>query len=88
MERCLLFIGFLGALATAATAPLNILLFGDLTGEMVAYGAGIQNDSAVFTEAVRTFAGLNSILGLVMLVMTYVSVWTYTFVANKQVRKS
>jgi hypothetical protein len=92
MEIFLLFIGLLGALATGATAPLNILLFGDLTGDLVAYGAAIANgstpDAAAFTDAIQTFAGLNSILGLVMLVATYISVWTYNFVANKQVRNS
>jgi hypothetical protein len=89
-ERCLLFIGFLGALVTASTAPLNILLFGELTGELVSYGAAIlanrTADHDAFLDAIDRFAGLNSILGLVMLLMTYVSVWTYNFVANRQVR--
>jgi hypothetical protein len=89
-ERCLLCIGFLGALATGATAPLNILLFGDLTGELVTYGAnvsaGLPPDTAGFTDAIYTFATLNSILGAVMLVVTYISVWAYNFVANRQVR--
>jgi hypothetical protein len=90
-ERFLLFIGFVGALVTASTAPLNILLFGDLTEELVSFGYGVVvNASAVdsdgFLEAVRTFAVYNSILGFVMLVVTYISIWTYSFVANRQVR--
>lgn len=89
MERCLLFIGFLGALATGATAPLNIFLFGDLTGALVSYGAAIQMelppDTDGFTDAIYTFATLNSILGAVMLVVTYISVWAYNFVANRQI---
>jgi hypothetical protein len=88
-ERCLLLIGFLGAFVTAATGPLNILLFGELTGELVKYAIGVVTgnpDPDAFLEAIRRFAGLNSILGLVMLTVTYVSVWTYNFVANRQVR--
>jgi hypothetical protein len=86
-ERFLLFIGFLGGLCTSTTAPLNILLFGDLTGQLVEYGRDpVHGDAGAFLDAITTFAGLNSILGLVMLVVTYISVWTYNFVANRQVR--
>jgi hypothetical protein len=90
-ERCLLFIGFLGALATASTAPLNILLFGELTGELVRFGFDTHSNTSepdrdAFLDAVETFAILNTVLGFVMLLMTYVSVWTYNFVANRQVR--
>lgn len=92
MERLLLFIGFIGALATGATAPLNVWLFGELTGEFVAYGIAVQNGSVpdvdAFTAAVERFAGLNSILGLVMLLVTYISVWTYNSVASRQVIKN
>jgi len=97
-ERFLLFIGFLGALVTASTAPLNILLFGNLTEDLVTYGAQRTSnstepgsnserlDSDAFLHSVQIFAIYNSILGFVMLVVTYVSVWTYNFVANRQVR--
>jgi hypothetical protein len=84
-ERCLLLIGSIGALVTAATGPLNLLLFGDLTGELVNYAMNLT-DSDTFLEAISTFSGFNSILGLVMLIVTYVSVWTFNFVANRQVR--
>jgi hypothetical protein len=91
-EKLLLFIGFLGSLATGATAPLNIWLFGELTGEFVAYGMAIQNGSYANKEAlmsaVREFSGLNSLLGLEMLLVTYISVWSYNFVGNRQVRKN
>jgi hypothetical protein len=89
MERFLLFIGFLGALATGAAAPLNILLFGDLTGQLVTYGMDIKNgtapDTDAFTDAIQWFASMNSLLGLAVLLLTYVSIWTYNYVANKQV---
>ncbi|PNF40555.1 hypothetical protein B7P43_G07604, partial [Cryptotermes secundus] len=56
---------------------------------MVAYGFGILTgsnpDKNAFMDAVQRFAVLNSILGFVMLVLTYLSVWTYNFVASKQV---
>jgi hypothetical protein len=90
IERILLFLGFLGALGTGATSPLNIYLFGELTGEMVAYGYGVLNgsnpDGNAFMDAVQQFSILNSVLGFVMLVLTYLSVWTYNFVASRQVR--
>lgn len=90
LERLLLFVGFLGALGTGAISPLNIWLFGELSGEMVEYGFGILNgsnpDKNAFLDATSHFALVNSILGFVMLVLTYVSVWTYNFVASKQVR--
>jgi hypothetical protein len=90
VERILLFLGFLGALGTGATQPLNVLLFGDLTGEMVAYGyaslAGLNPDKDAFLDAVQQFSILNSVLGVAMLVLTYLSVWTYNYVASRQVR--
>jgi hypothetical protein len=65
-------------------------LFGELTGEMVAYGYSILNGSApntdAFLDAVQQFAVLNSVLGFSMLVLTYLSVWTYNFVGSRQVR--
>jgi hypothetical protein len=92
VEKLLLFVGFLGALGTGATAPLNIWLFGELSGEMVAYGmavlAGLNPDKNAFLDAVQQFAVLNSTLGVIMLVLTYVSVWTYNFVGSRQVRTS
>jgi hypothetical protein len=91
-ERLLLFIGFLGSLATGATAPLNVWLFGELTGAFVEYGIAVQNgsipDQDAFLDAVQRFSGLNSLLGLEMLLVTYVSVWSYNFVASRQVRKN
>jgi Fe2+ transport system protein B len=90
LERFLLFLGFLGALGTGATQPLNVLLFGDLTGEMVAYGYGVlmgtNPDKDAFMDAVQNFSTLNSVLGFAMLVLTYLSIWTYNFVATRQVR--
>ena len=67
------------------------MLFGDLTGELVAYGYAVranytEPDADAFLDAVGTFALYNSILGVVMLIVTYISVWTYNFVANRQVR--
>jgi hypothetical protein len=41
--------------------------------------------SEEFLEAIQRFAILNTVLGVVMLVVTYVSVWTFNFVANRQV---
>jgi len=43
-------------------------------------------DGEAFLNAIERFAGLNSILGLVMLVVTYISIWAFNFVANRQVR--
>ena len=45
MELFLLFIGFLGAVVTAATTPLNVLYFGDLAGEMIKYTAQLYIES-------------------------------------------
>jgi hypothetical protein len=91
-ERCLLFIGSIGALVTAATGPLNLLVFGELTGALVDYGGAAlignitAEETEAFLQAIDSFAIYNSILGAVMLIVTYVSVWTFTFVANRQVR--
>jgi len=55
----------------------------------VEFGSGVQTGSAdtvAFLDEVQRFAILNSVIGLVMLVMTYVSIWTYSYVANRQVR--
>ena len=61
------------------------MLFGELTGELVAFGLD-SSDPDGFLAAVERFAILNSVIGLVMLAVTYVSIWTYSYVANRQVR--
>ena len=54
MELFLLFIGFLGAVVTAVTTPLNTLFFGDLTGEMIKYSTQQHELSEISKNPNRT----------------------------------
>ncbi|PSN36712.1 hypothetical protein C0J52_11486 [Blattella germanica] len=99
MELFLLFLGILGAAATAATTPLNSLFFGELTGEMVKAGFLVEiyknatshgipmnyTDITFLMDAVEWFAIKNSILGAVMLIFTHLSIWSFNHVATKQI---
>ncbi|XP_069683614.1 ATP-dependent translocase ABCB1 [Periplaneta americana] len=91
MEKFLLFLGCLGAVATGATAPLNMLWFGDLTGKFVYYQLSLYSNGTenfgpdYILDAVELFAIQNSLLGLAMLVFTYVSIWAFNYVSSRQI---
>lgn len=98
----MLFIGILCGMGTGICQPLNMLLFGSLTGTMVDYGSGSANittspdippTSVVppeiikkFTEGINNFAIYNAIIGAAMLILSYISVMSFNYIAQNQVQ--
>ncbi|XP_063233075.1 ATP-dependent translocase ABCB1-like isoform X2 [Bacillus rossius redtenbacheri] len=96
----LLTVGLLAGVGCGICTPANSLLFGDLTGSMVHFGASrpagpgnpVPNATAsgedpvqAFVDAVSTYAIGMSVIGVVMLACTYVSITTFNYAARKQV---
>ncbi|XP_046995059.1 ATP-dependent translocase ABCB1-like [Schistocerca americana] len=97
-ERWLLALGVLAAAGAGVGAPLSNLLFGDLTGVMVDFGSALVNATAageqvpdvavrVFLHGVRQFVIYSAILGAATFLFTYVCVFTFNYVAYRQVHR-
>ncbi|XP_049809966.1 ATP-dependent translocase ABCB1-like isoform X1 [Schistocerca nitens] len=95
-ERLLLLLGLVASLGTGVSQPLSMLLFGDLTGVMVDYGSAVINASlagqpvpeaarTAFMDGVRSFSVYNAILGAAAFVLTYVCIFTFNYVAHRQI---
>ncbi|XP_011185431.1 ATP-dependent translocase ABCB1 [Zeugodacus cucurbitae] len=88
-DRLLYFLGFLCAVATGLTTPANSLIFGNLADSMIVFGSlanktRISSDDALL-DAVETFAFQNSMIGIIMLVGSYISIMTFNYAANAQI---
>ncbi|XP_055920973.1 ATP-dependent translocase ABCB1 [Eupeodes corollae] len=91
-DKTMYFVGFLCAIATGITTPLNSLIFGNLTDAMVKYGlylVGQENARSVesdeLLEAVKTFALQNAYIGAVMLICSYLSITLFNYAAQSQI---
>ncbi|XP_071446273.1 ATP-dependent translocase ABCB1 [Hetaerina americana] len=94
-DRFLLFLGTVSGVITGLCQPANTMLFGDLTGTMVDKGSllasqytnksdlpAIKED---FLNSIVTFAVGNSIIGVIMLICSYISVTTFNYAAQRQI---
>ncbi|XP_039955040.1 ATP-dependent translocase ABCB1 isoform X1 [Bactrocera neohumeralis] len=88
-DKLLYALGLLCAVATGLTTPANSLIFGNLSNAMISYGgSGNYTRSAAdddLLDAVQTFALQNSIIGIIMLVCSYISVTSFNYAANGQI---
>lgn len=76
--------------------PLNLLIFGDVTKEIIDFATTIldstlnqtQRDAASdkLLEVLKSFAIYNSMVGTTMLVLSYFSTVIFNYTAVKQVR--
>lgn len=90
-------IGTISSIITGVLQPLNTLLFGNLTGSIVDYVSvimdpGNSDNTAAkeaaadkFIDEISNFAIYNSLIGVGMLIFSYISTETFNFAALKQV---
>ncbi|CAG9824400.1 unnamed protein product [Phaedon cochleariae] len=96
-DKFLLAIGLLGGIGTGVLQPMNTILFGSLTGDIINYAASkfnatmsdVERQTAEddFFDAIKYFALMNSVLGIGMVVLSYLSTVTFNYSAMRQVFK-
>lgn len=87
-------IGIICSIGSGLTVPANIFIFGDLVGSMVNAEMinSIQQPGMNYTRsmlddimsAVTKFAIGNSVIGVVMLLLTYFSVMIFNYTSQRQ----
>uniref|UniRef100_A0A1B0AKC4 ABC-type xenobiotic transporter n=1 Tax=Glossina pallidipes TaxID=7398 RepID=A0A1B0AKC4_GLOPL len=83
-------LGVFGALATGSTVPFNSLIFGDLANSMIDFAFNTANgtsqaDIDALMEGVATYAFKSTLMGVVMLVCSYMSVTLFNYAAQDQI---
>ncbi|KAL9915299.1 multi drug resistance 50 [Glossina fuscipes fuscipes] len=83
-------LGILGALATGSTVPFNSLIFGDLANSMIEFAFNTANSTSqadidALLEAVTTYAFKSTLMGVIMLVCSYISVTLFNYAAQDQI---
>ncbi|CAK1551194.1 unnamed protein product [Leptosia nina] len=90
MDKFFIFVGIIFSIICGSTTPVNTLLFSSLLQSMVDFGISViqgnpQGD--VFLIAVRDFAIWNSVVGLVVVLLSYAATVLMNFSAYNQVYK-
>nr|QZZ63294.1 ABC transporter [Leptinotarsa decemlineata] len=95
LDKFLLCLGLLSALGTGILQPLYTLLYGNLTGDIIAFASTIYKPTLTpeqrkeaednFLDGITHFAVMNSLIGLGMLVLSFISTTTFTYSASRQV---
>lgn len=91
----MLFIGCLCSVGTGVCQPLNVLIFGTLTGDLISFATIIGNPGNVteaefleaqekFMDDIISFAVYNSLIGLGMLILSYMSTMLFNYSAIRQ----
>ncbi|CAG9855747.1 unnamed protein product [Phyllotreta striolata] len=90
-DKILIAIGLTCAVITGILQPLNTILFGTLTGDIIEYAMNIRNDTMDKTvvqdnliKSVSFFALMNTLIGVGMLIFNYLSTVTFNYAAMKQ----
>ena len=89
-------VGTLCSLGTGALQPLNMLIFGNLTGDIVAFAlitgsTGIVTAEELeaaqqrFMDAITNFAIYNSLIGVGMFILSYISILLFNWSGLRQV---
>ncbi|XP_018319200.1 multidrug resistance protein 1 [Agrilus planipennis] len=90
LDKIVLIIGVLGCMGSGVCQPLNMLLFGNLAGDMATFGYAINQGNASqavfdqFLDNVINFAIYNTIVGAVMFVSSYLSIALFNYSALRQ----
>nr|ADC97877.1 ATP-binding cassette transporter [Chrysomela tremula] len=94
-DKLLLSIGIISAVGTGVLQPMNTILFGTLTGDIIKYAASKFNHSMSeddrikaendFFDGVQYFAMMNSIIAVGMVIISYISTVTFNYSATRQV---
>lgn len=95
LDKLLIIIGLLCSAATGVCQPLNTLVFGTLTGDIIIHASIMQNltstdplyirEGELLIEAVSRYALYNSLIGIGMIVFSYFSIILFNYSALRQV---
>ncbi|KAI2474291.1 LOW QUALITY PROTEIN: ATP binding cassette (ABC) transporter subfamily B member, partial [Diabrotica virgifera virgifera] len=95
-DKFLMVVGLISATGTGVLQPLNTILFGSLTGDIIAYATSIQINLPAdqkkiaednFFDGIRYFALMNSLIGVGMFVFSYLATVTFNYSAMRQIFK-
>lgn len=94
-DKFLLSIGVLCAMGTGICQPLNVLIFGTLTGNIIKFATIMLNETLPievretaqenFMQDIISFATYNSMIGVAMLILSYSSTVLFNYSAIRQV---
>lgn len=92
-DKLLIYLGLISALVTGSIQPCNSILFGDLTGTIIKYAQSLySNDTEVKKKAeddlidgITYFAQMNTYIGIIMLVCSFISTVAFNYSAMRQV---
>ncbi|XP_037948708.1 ATP-dependent translocase ABCB1-like isoform X1 [Teleopsis dalmanni] len=89
-NRLMYCIGILCSIATGLTTPANSLIFGNLANSMIYFGESVigytrSAESDALLDAVQEFALQNTMIGVVMLVCSYLAVTFFNYSAHAQI---
>ncbi|XP_024941153.1 multidrug resistance protein 2 [Cephus cinctus] len=93
IDKIIICISLLCAVGSGLSTPANILIYGTLVGDMVSKATeaaiesginGTESATMNILDSVETFAILNSLIGVAMLLFSYISIMTLKYTAQKQ----
>ncbi|KAF5286694.1 hypothetical protein FQA39_LY16177 [Lamprigera yunnana] len=85
LDKVLLGIGTIFAMVSGVLQPLNVLIFGDLIGTIIAYTLNMDENKDAFMKDLKTFVTYNALLGVTMLLATYLSIVLYNYSSIRQI---
>ncbi|VVC86623.1 unnamed protein product [Leptidea sinapis] len=89
-DKFFIFFGLLFSITCGSMTPVNTLLFASLLQSMVDYGRSVimgAPEPDVFLTAVRDFAIWNSVVGIVLVILSYSATVLMNFAAFNQIYK-
>nr|CAD1918044.1 ABCB transporter [Chrysochus auratus] len=95
-DRLLMFLGIVTALATGGIQPLNSIIFGNSIESIIKYSTAINSNethdviNAALDEcmdSIKYFARMNSFMGLLIFICSYISTVTFNYTALRQILK-
>ncbi|XP_073438022.1 ATP-dependent translocase ABCB1 [Dendrobates tinctorius] len=92
VDRLLMLVGTLAAMAHGAGLPLMMLVFGDMTDSFVDFGKNMTHEEMIeaanqFQEEMTTYAYYYSGLGFGVLLAGYIQVSFWTLAGGRQIKK-
>ncbi|KAI2474213.1 Multidrug resistance protein-like protein 49-like protein, partial [Diabrotica virgifera virgifera] len=95
-DKFLITIGLISSTGAGILQPLNTLIFGSLTGDIIEYATSMQRNLSSdqkkiaedkFFDAIRYFAIMNSVIGVGMFIFSYLATVSFNYSATRQIFK-
>lgn len=83
LDKCLNIIATLCAGITAACQPINMLVFGKLTGDIINFASRITSEDE-FMHNIKNFVLYNCLIGITMLIFSYIGTYLFNFTGLRQ----